>query len=572
MLCCAELLLRLVSRPRSLLVSALLSVAACPAMEVPPQRGGPAAGRTDAVAPSSQPQQQEVIAVLRDPSGAAVAGAQGWLHTEPAWRLAALPSANLSRFTTAAPRAQDLLATSSARGVLKFALPSDGSAFAGSGMVTTEAGLGALIPRSHAKRATLITLQPMALVTTATGSESFEMLARADLPDGAKLVLPRRSGTAIRLPAGDYEIWASGRDGLIWQRLHLEPGLRNELQFDGAAQRLQLDGHTHVHPAGLPDLSLLSFAGEAFGNEPNQVTLRGAALAAPWVSWSNGIVTPERVVPGPPQPAARAWPPPSDRIDRPAVYQLAADAPRDSTLLGLVRNDDRTFRAVAFASSVDGKLQMPICPNGDSWLLLLAPGCAAQAQPWSTTASGHTFAPQAGQPLRVEARDQGTLPIADLAVSYTPEGQDAATVLAYTDATGHACFGPVHGPGTLHLNDPRYANQEVELQLLPTEPLPLRVAAGETLTATVKFADDAAGDGIVVTLRDPRGLLRPRERSLVTTVATPFQFAGLPSEHDMLLIATATRDGKTWSARRIVNAMDEGVELVLINEDPVLHR
>jgi hypothetical protein len=36
------------------------------------------------------------------------------------------------------------------------------------------------------------------------------------------------------------------------------------------------------------------------------------------------------------------------------------------------------------------------------------------------------------------------------------------------------------------------------------------------------------------------------------------------------LIATAQREGKTWSARRVVNALDEDLVITLRNEDPVL--
>lgn len=549
MLCSRAKLLRLATLGCALLVAAA---------HLPSQR------------PAAKPQQPAIIALLRDPSGAKVQDAKGWLLTEPAWRLAALGSGDLPQLATGTPRSQQIAATSDARGVLRFPIPEGSMAAAGSGMVTTDAGLGALLPRLQAKRTPLITLEPMALVTTPTGSESFVLIARATLTDGSKITLPPQQGSRVRLPAGNYEVWACGRDGLIWQRMQLQPGQRSELQFAGAVQRVQLAKDAYVHPAGLPSLSLRQFAGEDFGGEANEVALRGAALAAPWITWSNGIVTPARTVPGPPTQQARSWPPKNDLRQRSKTYQLAATAPAGTVLLGLLRKSDRSFAVVAYANNDAGQLQMPAAPNGDAWLLLLAPGHAPHAQPWATTADRLELRSPIGQPFAVTARDRRTLPIADLVVSYTPGRQDAAALIARTDATGVARFGHVVGPGTLQVSDARYANQDVTLQRVPPAPLALVIDDGETMNATVKFADGAQGDAIVVTLRDPSDELRPRERSLVTSVGAAFSFYGLPSEHNLLLIATAQRDGKTWSARRVVNALDEGLVVTLRNEDPVL--
>ncbi|MFT4515392.1 MAG: hypothetical protein ACI89X_005045 [Planctomycetota bacterium] len=529
-----------------------------------------AAAHLQSQRPTAKPRQPAITAIVRDPSSAKVHDAKGWLLTEPAWRLAALGSDDLPLLATGSPMSQQIAATSDARGVLRFPIPAGSMAAAGSGMVTTAAGLGALLPRLHAKRAPLITLEPMALVTTATGSESFVLIARATLADGSKITLPPQRGSRVRLPAGDYEVWACGRDGLIWQRLQLQPGQRSELQFVGAVQRMQLAKGAYVHPAGLPSLSLQQFAGEDFGGEVNEVALRGAALAAPWITWSNGIVTPARVVPGPPTHQARMWPPKSDLRERAASFRLAATAHPGTVLVGLLRKSDRSFGVVAYANNDAGQLHMPAAPSGDAWLLLLAPGHAPHAQPWSTTADGLKLRSPTGQLLAVTARDRRSLPIADLVVSYTPERQDAAALIARTDATGVARFGRVVGPGTLQISDERYANQDVRLQRVPSDPLPLVIDDGETLNATVKFADGADGTAIVVTLRDPSDELRPRERSLVASVGTTFSFYGLPSEHNLLLIATAQRKGKTWSARRVVNALDEDVVITLRDEDPVL--
>lgn len=522
--------------------------------------------------PHQADRQPTIIVEVRDPSGERVANAIGWLRAEPGHRLAALPMDLPEQMLTAAPATTIVTAESNARGVLRFR---NAAATAGSGTVTTKAGLGALLPRLHSQRAHRITLHPLAEITTSTGSESFVLVARATLPDGSKVTLPRQSGRNVRLPAGDYEVWACGTDGLIWQRVSLQPGMRKELRFGGAAQRLQLATNAHVHPAGLPEVSLRQLARAAAGaagdsESSDLVVLRGAALAAPLTSWLDGIVTPARVAPGPPTREPLAWPQASDRLQRTTAFELANTAPAQTSLIGLVRNDDRSFRIVAFAGNDRGKLHMPACPRGDAWLLILAPGHAATARPWSTTLAGEKLAPPIGQPFELKARDRGNLPIADLNVSYTPEAQDAATVIARTDAFGVAHFGQVSGPGTMLVSDARYANRQVELDLIPGEPLPVVVDAGEAITATVCFLDGANGDGltIVVTLRDPSANLRPAQRTLVVKAGVPCTFAGLPSEHHLLLTATAQRDGKTWSARRIVHVNDGPVTLSLRNEDP----
>jgi len=523
-----------------------------------------------AVALSSALQAQQkppaVIVEVRDPSGQRVADANGFLRAEPRFYLAAVPTGLPPGVLAASASSNTVKASSNARGVLRFATPFGA---AGSGMVTTRQGLGALVPRSQ--RPQRITLQPLAELITGTGSEPFAVVARANLPGHGKVTLPLMSGRKIRLPAGDYELWAACADGLVWQRARLQPGAQHQLRFTGSAQRLQLANGAHVHPAGIPELSLRELAQRGSdGGEIDQIAMRGTALAAPLVSWLDGIATPARVAPGPPTHTPLLWPPANDRLPRDSEFALADSAPAETSLLGLLRNDDDSFRIVAFANNVNGKLRMPECPRGDAWLLLLADNRAPTARPWSTMRPGTRLTPAMGQTLRIAARDAGNLPVADLLASYTPEGQEAATVIARTDFRGIADFGLVLGPGTLSLNDSRYANQTIELDLIPIEPLPLTATAGETLTGTASFGPGVASNNetIVVTLRDPTALLRPAQRTVVVKPGAPFTFGGLPEAEDLLLTATTQRAGKTWSARQAVHIGGGPVELVLRNEDP----
>ena len=523
-----------------------------------------------------------MIALLRDPSGAKVQDAIGFLQTDPAWRLASLGAADESLRRLGSPQtarsarlelepsSPQLTAVSDRRGLLRFVIPRNCLATAGSGLVTTKAGLGALLPRLQAKRTQVITMRPMGLITTKTGSESFVLIARATLPDGSRIMLPPLKGTSVRLPAGAYEAWACSREGLTWQRLDLEPGQRRDLKFAGPAQRLQLADNSYLSPEDMPALSLREYCGPDFGGKTNQLVLRGNALTAPLISWLHGAVTPARTASAPATIDPQEWPPIKDRRPRELEYRLPASAPNATTLLGLVRKDDDSFRLVAYAQNEGGTLRMPACPPSDAWLLLVAPRHAPTAQPWPITKNGSTLRPEKGHSFAVNARDRGSLPIIDLRVSYTPRDSDAATVIARTDAAGSANFGRVTAPGTLRVSDARYANQEIKLEEVPAKRLSLSILDGESLTATVRFSDGEPGKAIVVTLRDPKSNMRPRERSIVTDVDTPFTFGGLPNAYNLLLIATAQRDGKTWSARQTINSFDAAGVITLHNEDPVL--
>ena len=512
-----------------------------------------------------------IVVEVRDPSGQRVGDATGWLRLEPNHSLAALPAGIPESVLAGLPTTNAVTARSDARGIVRFRLPGPA---AGSGMVTTKAGLGGLLPRIHSQRANRLMLQPLAEVTTDTGSETFTLVGRATMPDGSKITLPPQTGQQVRLPAGDYEIWAGSADGVIWERLRLRPGKRTDLKFSGPARRLQLAADAYVYPAGMPDLSLRQLAWRTTSPpRPGLLVLRGTALEAPLVSWHDGIVTPAQTA------AATAaatelspWPTASASQPRTTLVQLTDTAPEQTSLFGLVRADDRSYRVTAYAKNEAGALRMPARPDGDAWLLLTAPGHAATARPWPAAPIPERLAPTPGQDFALAAREQSGLPVVDLRVSFTPMDQEAAAITARTDDLGIARFGRVRGPGTLRVSDARYANQEIDLTLIPVEAMPLVVEAGETIHATAGFADGNLDKDttIVVTLRDPSAELRPAHRSLVTTAGEPCRFAGLPNDRDLLLTATAQRGGKTWSARQAVKIDQGPIELTLHCEDPEL--
>ncbi len=512
----------------------------------------PGAGLT-----AQEPRTRAVIyALLEDPAGNPVAGARGWLSQERARRLAALP--DLLTGDPAAARAWPE-AVSDARGLLRFG-DKDWQPGAGSGMVTTERGLGAVLPRLFARQLQQVTLEPMAEVSTPTGSEPFTLHARARLSDGRRVELPPQRGQRVRLPAGDYEVWAKSVDGWIWQRLVLRPGGRAAIRFDGEAQRLALPVDAYVHPDGWPTLPLRA------QGDGSELLLRGAALGASLVTWTKDGVTPPLALPQPPTVAARAWPP------RTAAPQEVVDGGvLDATWYGLVR-EQGGYRLVARArADAAGRVTLPRDPGGDSWLLAVGP-MAPFAAPWSEAGALATLPRVLGVALRLQARTQQGLPVADLVCTFTPDGMPAAAVEARTDGAGVARFGRVRGPGALTVDDPRYRNQRVELPEVPTRVFAVTVARGASCRGEVAFEDGARDGTVVVTLRDPTGALRPATRAQTVRAGEAFSFAGLDADRDLVLFATATRGSKTWSARRTVRGGDEAIRLVLADEDPDLGR
>ncbi|MFY9344823.1 MAG: hypothetical protein WAT39_20185, partial [Planctomycetota bacterium] len=179
--------------------------------------------------------------------------------------------------------------------------------------------------------------------------------------------------------------------------------------------------------------------------------------------------------------------------------------------------------------------------------------------------------PPPGVPLAVRARDEHGLPAIDVAVEYVPDGMDAAAVAGHTDGRGEARLGPALAPGVLHVVDPRFANQAIALDAIPGDGVAVTVTAGSELRGVAKWPDGTAARGVVVTLRDAAGRLRPAQRAVVSGDDGSFAFAGLPERAPLVLFASASRDGRTWSGKLDrLRAGGDDCELVLRNEDPEL--
>ncbi|MCB9884821.1 MAG: hypothetical protein H6838_04975 [Planctomycetes bacterium] len=155
--------------------------------------------------------------------------------------------------------------------------------------------------------------------------------------------------------------------------------------------------------------------------------------------------------------------------------------------------------------------------------------------------------------------------------SSCPLPATSRAVRARSDGRGRAAFGPVAAPGVLRVSDPRFANQQVELQLVPQTGVELLLPAGASVLGVVLLPDGTPATATVVTLRDPAGRLRPGQRAVATDASGAFRFDGLDETRDYVLFATANRAGHTWSAKLSrVTPGAAAVQLELRDEDPVL--
>jgi hypothetical protein len=476
---------------------------------------------------------------VRDQSGP-IAGATAELLGQPRLQLPALAGLELGR----APLA--LRGSSDARGIVRIPLPAATEVGSASGYVHTAAGLGGLVADLQPGRAQRLELQPMGEVTTATGTEPFTLHARARLADGGRCRLPPQTGTRVRLPAGDYELWAHSDDGWIWRRIQLRSGARAELHFDGAPRTLPLAADTRLAPLDWPGLELVG--------ADAQVLLRGTAAEAELVTRRG------------------------DRWLGPHAADTAAPAPTTRTMpaadgiLCCVLEHQRSgrwlLREAGLVRANEVRLAAP--PPGDTWLLQCGPDTAPMAAPWSAGELPRLPAAH-GVPLRVRAVDRSGAPLGHIAVDWTPHGMDPAQLDTHTDERGEATFGPVHAPGRLRVSDPRFLNQQLDLDAVPHDGLELVVATGSALLGTTTWPDGSPAAGVVVTLRDADGRLRPALRAVASDDRGAFAFAGLPDDRPLVLFASAQREGRTWSgklARQLAGGL--AITLVLRDEDPQL--
>lgn len=501
------------------------------------------------------------VLLLRDPSGAPVADADGMLLLGPARDLPALRGVAFPGGAAVDPTyAPDLLrARSDARGVLRFA--ADAAPRAGAAVVLAGEGLGTVMPWLRPGEAQRVTLQPLGEVAMPDASESMTLHAAVLAGDGQRRRLPPLQGAALRLPAGSYESWLRTDDGWQWLRLLVEPGRRTAPTFAGAGASWLLPADAQIHPEGWPELRL-----DDLGER--RVTLRGAARQAPLVARdADGRLE----VRSAPIDGGRAWPLGEPRAAR--TLRIVDDRPTAAHAFVLRRADSGAWTALAAAAmDAHGQLTLPESGDGEQWLLVLATDRAPFAAPWPT-ADALRLALRPGTPLTVQCRSGDGQPAVDVVLEYVPTEAPPATMVVRSNGRGEASFGPQTVPGELRVSDPRYANQTLAVGAVPLAGIDLQLDAGAKLLGLATWSDGAPAAGALVTLRDPTGTLRPAERAVRCADDGSFAFEGLDEGAPYVLFASLPRDGRTWSGK-IPAARAGGAPhaVVLRDEDPQLDR
>lgn len=500
--------------------------------------------------------------LLRDPEAGPLADVTVHLHGRTTATLPALANVPLAPpFAAALGGPVSLVGTSDARGFVRLHAEPEVPVLDGSGLVTTRCGLGALVADLHEGRPQRLDLQPMAALLHRDGAR-LVVHARALLPHGRQLVVPPLHGERVLLPPAEYELWV--HDGAAWQwlRIRVASGHAYTLPVEADLCTMQCPPGTRLHPDDRPDVPLCENGGP--------VVLRGAARMAPLWAWRHGEAHGPHVPADAGREGTDAWPAADDRRADPTEPEGTSAAP--AVVVAVRRLGSRWQPLWMRADEPSTWQTLPPPSPGDVWLLQVRAHEAPLAQPWSERSqrleSGRSAAALVGA-----VRDAAGLPLADLACEFEPDGMVAATVRARSDGRGLLQLGFVHGPGTLRIVDPRYVNQALPILGIPKDPLPLSAVPGASLEGFARWPDGTAARGVIVTLRDPGGTLRPAERATPSADDGAFRFDGLPEQRGLLLFAVAIRDGRTWSGRlERVLAGPGPVTIVLQDEDPVLGR
>lgn len=509
-----------------------------------------------AIAAVAAAQHQEVVlGILRDPAGAPVPMAD--LRFLPA------TSPDLLALRDLLPPAPPVEARSDRLGAFRIPVAAPGLLLA-----TTPKGLGAAVAVVPG-RPVRVALQPMAAVTLPGDPAAFTLWpACVDDDTGQRSWLPPQTSAEARLPPGVYEVWFCRDSEFGWQRLQLGSGQRQELAFGPGRLELRRFGDHIVHPAGFPHLELL-------GPTRTQCTLRGDARLATLTALlpAGGTALPDAL---PPLAASGSIPwPPVTAIDDGSdpleihCHDLGPEA-MARVFLFERRTGGRLRMLARGTTDRDGRLSLPApSPAGDQWLLAVAAGRAPWTAPRPAAGERVEIAFATGRDLHCQLFDERGSPAPFVAVEFEPAAGSPATVAARSDELGRIRLPHVDGPGLLHIVSPDHANAVIEVPATGGDDRRIDLQPGAVLRGRAILSGGQPASGVVVTLRDPTGRLRPAERSVLTASDGSFSFRGLPQDRVLVVHAQSKRGGLTWSAQ--VHAMvGNEIALELRCEDPQL--
>lgn len=495
-----------------------------------------------AAAFTAQERVPTVLGLVTDPSGRPLEAATVQLVPDAEPDLPALRDLT--------PLREPLTTASDTRGV--FRLPSHRPGLL---LATTKSGLGGAVSRAWPARAVRIRLTQMAELRLPDDGEMWLWPALlGERGDGERRRLPAMHGAALRLPEGHYEVWLRTAQGYSWQRLSLRSGERCTLSPPQDRATLPSEPDSRSSPLGFPDV-LLGESGK------DSVTLLGAARAATLIESKISLHTKHL-----------RYGPSADRAQQPGQQLVVdvEDAPPGTSAYVLQGTAAGPFVPIASALVVGGKATLLVpAAGGNDWVVLVAKGRAAIAVTVAALRAKPSIALAPDRSLACTVRLPDGQPAAALAVTFEPEGAGPVTALSYTDELGRVVLGPVAGAGIVRIDDDGHLPVAVAIHEEDAAPIAVRLDAGAVLRGVVTTADGTPMEGVAVSVRAPSGTLRPAVRHSASATDGSFLFAGLDEATRLVVFATITRNGRTYSARKDSRGGDD-LRLVLRDEDPEL--
>ncbi len=502
---------------------------------------------------AAQAPPDEVLGLVRTDSGRQVAGAH----------VAFVPDRTGGLAWAAPVRTEPAAVTGTADDHGRFRFPSGSTG--GCLLVETDDGLGAALPAASPGRATPVTVRALAEVGFDDG---VRFTAHLRLLRGAapSATVPARSGTKIRLPAGEWLVLAVRGDGrAVERRVSLRPGTRASWPAPDHAgpSVVPAADAARCRIVRWPEVALADplpvLSGPALLRAAVDGPAGARAFEAVWVPLDATTVTLPETHPtwrtirvcGP-----DGAPPPADTT----VATIAATAGGPS-LQGFARPDDhgdvplrvdRPELASALLAIARAPGHAPAAVRVDA-LDADAVLCLTPAAPLTFRLVGVDGEPVAGAPVHVPS----------------PAGPLLDRVLV-SDADGLVVV-PEAGPGPLQVEvrDPDHLPLDATVTRKPPATPVLQLSAGRHLGGRVLWPDERPASGVTVELRDSTGALGVETRVTTSARDGSYAFDGLP-EGIYVVFASTARGGRTWSGRaRAYPGADEW-HLILHNEDPTL--
>lgn len=441
-----------------------------------------------------------------------------------------------------------LEATADARGLVRVRL--DRPALV---LLATDEGLGAIVARAFPDRAVRVALQPMASLRLPAASEVHAAVVDAATSERRRLPpLHVDADGRLRLPHGSYEIWWHSDRAVGWSTCEAKSG--QEVTLDESSPTLQRElaafpGRSRLRPRGAFDLVL--------DTDPDHALVLQQQAAAGDFFVEDATTGALRVVTTAASPR------------KPLVVRVEA---ADSAMAFVLEpTASRTFRVVAGARVANGLADL-VAPEGDGdhWLVVTEPGQAARAVRLRELVADRPLPRRPARTLACTVRDASGEPVPFAAVQFAVEADGPTVAIAFTDALGHATLGPVTGSGLALVDDPRFLPASVAVGTEESLDLAFALEPGAELHGRAVFADGRPARNAAVSVRAPDGSQGLAERAVPSGDDGSFAFSGLDPRARLVVFATATRDGHTWSARATVRAGAGSIELVLRDEDPQL--